>query len=103
MIDDRGHEAGGFVYDCVYASLPEFERATATQRRSATRSTPAQFVSDPQSGLELSYDGAYWVSRTWSSPTSRPRPRRGRRPGGRRHRLVRPPRRPAGRQRARRR
>ncbi len=61
MLDQRGHEAGGFVYDCVFASLPEFERVTApAQVRYAV--DPAQFVSDPDSGLELSYDGAYWVS-----------------------------------------
>ena len=61
MIDDRGHEAGGYVYDCVYASLPGFERE---HYPSAVRYTvdSSQFVSDPESGLELSYDGAHWIS-----------------------------------------
>ena len=61
MLDQRGHEAGGFVYDCVFASLPEFERVTAPAEVRYTVD-PAQFVSDPETGLELSYDGAYWVS-----------------------------------------
>ncbi|MET0489012.1 MAG: hypothetical protein ABW143_02155 [Acidimicrobiales bacterium] len=61
MLDQRGHEAGGFVYDCVFASLPEFERVAAPAEVRYTVD-PAQFVSDPETGLELSYDGAYWVS-----------------------------------------
>lgn len=61
MLDQRGHEAGGFVYDCVYASLPDFERV-ATPTNVDYVVDPAQFVSDPASGLELTYDGAYWVS-----------------------------------------
>jgi hypothetical protein len=61
MIDGRGHEAGGYVYDCVYASLPEFERVNVPADVRYTVD-PAQFVSDPASGLELAYDGAYWIS-----------------------------------------
>jgi hypothetical protein len=61
MLDQRGHEAGGFVYDCVFASLPEFERVTTPTTVSYTID-PGQFVSDPDAGLALSYDGAYWIS-----------------------------------------
>jgi predicted esterase len=61
MLDQRGHEAGGFVYDCVNASLPEFERVALPADVRYTVD-PATFVSDPESGLALSYDGAYWIS-----------------------------------------
>jgi hypothetical protein len=61
MLDERGHEAGGFVYDCVYAELPELERVTAPDDITYTVD-PDQFVSDLESGLELFYDSAYWVS-----------------------------------------
>ena len=60
MLDDRGHEAGGFVYDCVYATLPDFERDPTPARISYTVD-PSLPVVDPATGLDTTYDGAWWV------------------------------------------
>jgi hypothetical protein len=61
LLTERGHEAGGFAYDCVFARSVDFVR----QRRPAR----VIFVVDPSldavdaaSGLELRFDSAYWVS-----------------------------------------
>ena len=61
MLDQRGHEAGGFVYDCVYRDLPDYVRATTPARVHYTVD-PAMTVIDSESGLELVHDRAYWVS-----------------------------------------
>lgn len=61
MLDGRGHEAGGHVYDCVYEEVVDLVRATAPARVSYTVD-PSTFVEDPEVGLELRYDGAWWVS-----------------------------------------
>ncbi|OWY61357.1 hypothetical protein B7486_64205, partial [cyanobacterium TDX16] len=61
MLDGRGHEAGGHVYDCVYAELPDLERDPSPGRVSYTVD-PRTFESDEATGLDLSYDGAWWVS-----------------------------------------
>lgn len=61
MLDNRGHEAGGFVYDCVYRDLADRVRDTNPARIRYTVD-PAMFVIDPDAGLELIHDRAYWVS-----------------------------------------
>lgn len=61
MLDQRGHEAGGFVYDCVYRDLGDYVRVTAPARVRYTVD-PAMTVSDPGTGLNLVHDSAYWVS-----------------------------------------
>lgn len=61
MLDDRGHEAGGFVYDCVYEGLPELERDPSPPQVTYTVD-PSLFEVDPETGLDLTYDGAWWVS-----------------------------------------
>jgi pimeloyl-ACP methyl ester carboxylesterase len=61
MLDERGHEAGGYVYDCVYAALPELTRTSAPAHVTYTVD-PATFERDPETGLDLQYDGAWWVS-----------------------------------------
>jgi len=61
MLDDRGHEAGGYVYDCVYSDLANYVRVTNPPRVRYTVD-PANFVIDPEIGIELVHDRAYWVS-----------------------------------------
>jgi predicted esterase len=61
MLDQRGHEAGGFVYDCVYRDLPDYVRVNDPARVRYTVD-PAMTVIDPGTGLELVHDSAYWVS-----------------------------------------
>lgn len=61
MLDQRGHEAGGFVYDCVYRDLPDYVRVNNPARVRYTVD-PAMTVTNPDSGLELAHDSAYWVS-----------------------------------------
>lgn len=61
MLDQRGHEAGGFVYDCVYRDLADYVRVTAPARVRYTVD-PAMTVIDAATGLALVHDRAYWVS-----------------------------------------
>jgi predicted esterase len=61
MLDQRGHEAGGYVYDCVYRDLSDYVRVTAPARVRYTVD-PAATVVDPMTGLALVHDRAYWVS-----------------------------------------
>jgi hypothetical protein len=61
MLDNRGHEAGGYAYDCVYRDLPNRVRVVNPARVRYTVD-PAMTVIDPETGLELVHDRAYWVS-----------------------------------------
>ena len=61
MLDQRGHEAGGFVYDCVYRDLGDYVRVNNPARVRYTID-PAMTVNDPDTGLKLVHDSAYWVS-----------------------------------------
>ena len=61
MLEGRGHEAGGFVYDCVYRDLPAYVRDSNPARVHYTVD-PTQFVVDQATGLDLRHDRAYWVS-----------------------------------------
>jgi len=61
MLDQRGHEAGGYVYDCVYKSLPEYVRVI-NPARVIYAVDPAMTVDDTETGLKLVHDSAYWVS-----------------------------------------
>ena len=61
MLDERGHEAGGYVYDCVYRDLADYVRVTNPARVRYTVD-PAMTVIDPATGLALVHDRAYWVS-----------------------------------------
>jgi predicted esterase len=61
MLDKRGHEAGGYAYDCVYRDLADYVRVTDPARVRYTVD-PANLVVDPGTGLELVHDRAYWVS-----------------------------------------
>ena len=77
MIDQRGHEAGRLR--ATTASSPRSPSSSACTTPAEVRYTvdPAQFVSDPETGLELSYDGAYWVSGMVVADESDARVRRG--------------------------
>ena len=61
MLDQRGHEAGGFVYDCVYRDLADYVRVSDPARVRYTVD-PVMTVLDPATGLELVHERAYWVS-----------------------------------------
>jgi hypothetical protein len=61
MLDNRGHEAGGYAYDCVYRDLADYVRVTNPPRVIYTVD-PAMTIVDPSTGLELVHDRAYWVS-----------------------------------------
>lgn len=61
MLDNRGHEAGGYAYDCVYRDLADYVRV-ANPPRVIYTVDPAMTIVDPVTGLELVHDRAYWVS-----------------------------------------
>lgn len=61
MLDNRGHEAGGYAYDCVYRDLGNYVRV-ANPARVRYTVDPAMSVVDPATGLNLVHDRAYWVS-----------------------------------------
>ncbi len=58
---DRGHEAGGFIWDCLYAGAGDFVRATNPARVVYAVDSNLDVV-DPATGLDLRFDSAYWVS-----------------------------------------
>ena len=62
MLDDRGHEAGGFVYDCVYESLPSFVRVTAPARVRYSLDPTLDRGVAAGVDLDLPRGNAYWVS-----------------------------------------
>jgi hypothetical protein len=61
LIAGRGHEAGGFIHDCVFHQIPALRRLAnpAHVRYSVDASLD---VIDATSGLELRFDSAYWLS-----------------------------------------
>jgi hypothetical protein len=61
LLADRGHEAGGYIWDCLYAGAADYVRQTNPARVVYVVDTSLD-VSDPASGLELRFDSAYWVS-----------------------------------------
>ncbi len=61
LLTDRGHEAGGFVYDCVFASAVDFVRQQHPAAvMFAVDSSLDEF--DAASGLDLRFDSAYWLA-----------------------------------------
>jgi hypothetical protein len=61
LIAGRGHEAGGFIHDCVFHQIPALRR-TANPAHVRYSVDPSLDVIDATSGLELRFDAAYWVS-----------------------------------------
>ena len=61
LIDGRGHEAGGFIYDCVYREIPALVRNPNPARVRYTVDASLDEV-DADSGLDLHFDSAYWVT-----------------------------------------
>lgn len=61
LIEGRGHEAGGFIYDCVFGEVATYERNPNPARVRYTVDASLDDV-DPVSGLALRFDSAYWVS-----------------------------------------
>lgn len=61
LLTDRGHEAGGFVYDCVFAGAVDFVRNRHPARIRFVVDASFDEV-DPASGLELRFDSAYWLA-----------------------------------------
>jgi len=61
LLFGRGHEAGGFAYDCVYRDMA----TAAVRNRQPARVTytvdTRLDMADPASGLDLRFDSAYWV------------------------------------------
>ena len=61
LINDRGHEAGGFIYDCVFSEVAELVRNPNPARVLYTVD-PSLDQIEPAIGLALRFDSAYWVS-----------------------------------------
>jgi hypothetical protein len=61
LIEGRGHEAGGFIYDCVFGQVAALRRNPNPAHVHYTVD-PSLDVIDPASGLNLRFDSAYWVS-----------------------------------------
>lgn len=61
LIEGRGHEAGGFIYDCVFGEVASYERNPNPARVRYSVDASLDDV-DPISGLALRFDSAYWVS-----------------------------------------
>jgi pimeloyl-ACP methyl ester carboxylesterase len=58
---DRGHEAGTFIYECVFEQVAELVRDPNPPRVLYVLD-PRLIEVDPESGLDLRFDSAYWVS-----------------------------------------
>jgi predicted esterase len=61
LIDGRGHEAIGFIYDCVFHEVAILRREP-NPSRVVYSVDPANDQIDAAIGLELRFDSAYWVS-----------------------------------------
>ncbi|MGH7789071.1 MAG: hypothetical protein ACRERC_19530 [Candidatus Binatia bacterium] len=61
LIDGRGHEAGGFIYDCVFGEIAALRR-NPNPPHVVYSVDPSLDEIDPASGLALRFDRAYWVS-----------------------------------------
>ena len=61
LIEGRGHEAGGFIYDCVFGEVATYRRTPNPARVRYTVDASLDEI-DPLSGLALRFDSAYWVS-----------------------------------------
>lgn len=61
LLLDRGHEAGGYVWDCLYAGAEDYVRRVNPSRVVFAVDANLDVV-DPASGLDLRFDSAYWVS-----------------------------------------
>lgn len=61
LLLDRGHEAGGFIWDCLYAGAEDFVRRVNPSRVVFAVDASLDLV-DPATGLDLRFDRAYWVS-----------------------------------------
>lgn len=60
LLDQRGHEAGGFVYDCVFPDVAALQREVNPARVTYVADATLDMI-DAASGLNLRFDGAYWV------------------------------------------
>jgi hypothetical protein len=58
---DRGHEAGGFIYSCVFEQVAELVRNPDPPRILYALDSRLIEV-DPESGLDLRFDSVYWTS-----------------------------------------
>jgi hypothetical protein len=61
LIEDRGHEASGFIYACVFDEVATLRRIADPARVRYTVG-PSLDEIDLASGLALRFDAAYWVS-----------------------------------------
>jgi len=61
LLYERGHEGGGFVYQCVYDEAKDYVR-NASPAHIVYRLDPAMSVIDETIGLSLRHDSAYWIS-----------------------------------------
>jgi len=61
LLAERGHEAGGYIWDCLYAGSVDYVRRTNPAHVVFAVDTSFD-VSEPEMGLELRFDSAYWVS-----------------------------------------
>jgi hypothetical protein len=58
---DRGHEAGAFIYSCVFEQVANLKR-NPNPARILYSVDPLLIDVDPESGLDLRFDSAYWAS-----------------------------------------
>lgn len=61
LLTDRGHEAGGYVYDCVFAGAVDYVRERNPAHVVYAVDSSLDTI-DPETGLNLRFDSAYWVS-----------------------------------------
>jgi predicted esterase len=61
LLADRGHEAGGYIWDCLYAGAADYVRQVSPARVVYVVD-PSLDVIDPEIGIELRFDAAYWIS-----------------------------------------
>jgi hypothetical protein len=62
LLLDRGHEAGGYAYDCVYVEALDYVRNRNPARVVFSVDSSLDVV-DPETGIDLRFDSAYWVSK----------------------------------------
>jgi poly(3-hydroxybutyrate) depolymerase len=61
LLAERGHEAGGYIWDCLYAGAADYVRQVSPARVVFVVD-PSLDVIDPEIGIELRFDSAYWVA-----------------------------------------
>jgi predicted esterase len=61
LLYERGHEGGGFVYQCVYDEAKDYVR-NENPAHIVYRLDPSMSAIDETIGLNLRHDSAYWMS-----------------------------------------